>query len=362
LAKVDLISVIVPVYNVEQYLLRCVDSIQKQTYQNLEIILVDDGSPDHCPQLCEQIKAQDSRVKVVHKKNGGLGFARNSGLDVATGDYVTFIDSDDWIAEDHLDNLYREAKRTQADAVLGAHTTAAADGRMYRHTIKAEQRVYEGADLRNKIILPLIGADVSCPQDIELDPSSCMNLYRRAVITENQLRFRSEKVAVSEDIYFNLDFFCHAERIAAMDESGYYYFENTASISRKYDPKRFDRTLRFYEILKEQIVQYGLEEQAALRLKRSFLMKVRIVLREIVVSDLSKKEKYSRLRCILEHDLVDQALKTYPVDTFIPAMRLLTKWMRSKKVRSVYYLIRVREVGKRAGWLKACLKRIGIGR
>ena len=110
LAKLELISVIVPVYNVEQYLLRCVDSIQKQTYQNLEIILVDDGSPDHCPQLCEQIKAQDSRVKVVHKENGGLGFARNSGLDVATGEYVTFIDSDDWIAEDHLDNLYREAK------------------------------------------------------------------------------------------------------------------------------------------------------------------------------------------------------------------------------------------------------------
>ena len=76
----DLVSVIIPVYNVELYLDRCVDSIRKQTYRNLEIILVDDGSPDRCPELCEQIKMQDSRVKVVHKENGGLGFARNSGL------------------------------------------------------------------------------------------------------------------------------------------------------------------------------------------------------------------------------------------------------------------------------------------
>lgn len=92
-----LISVIVPIYNVEKYLVRCVDSIVNQTYKNLEIILVDDGSPDRCPQMCDDYAEKDSRIKVVHKKNGGLSDARNAGMAVATGEYISFIDSDDWI-------------------------------------------------------------------------------------------------------------------------------------------------------------------------------------------------------------------------------------------------------------------------
>ena len=95
----ELISVIVPVYRVEKYLQRCVDSICAQTYDNLEIILVDDGSPDQCPRMCDALMQRDSRIKVIHKENGGLGFARNSGLDIASGVYVTFIDSDDDIKE-----------------------------------------------------------------------------------------------------------------------------------------------------------------------------------------------------------------------------------------------------------------------
>ena len=92
-----MISVIVPIYNVEKYLARCVDSIVNQTYKNLEIILVDDGSPDRCPQMCDDYADKDSRNKVIHKKNGGLSDARNAGMAVATGEYISFIDSDDWI-------------------------------------------------------------------------------------------------------------------------------------------------------------------------------------------------------------------------------------------------------------------------
>ena len=92
-----LISVIIPIYNVEKYLARCVDSIVNQTYKNLEIILVDDGSPDRCPQMCDDYVEKDSRIKVVHKNNGGLSDARNTGIAVATGEYISFIDSDDWI-------------------------------------------------------------------------------------------------------------------------------------------------------------------------------------------------------------------------------------------------------------------------
>jgi len=101
-----LITVIVPVYKVEKYLDRCVNSIRNQTYSNLEILLVDDGSPDRCGQMCDQYAEQDSRIHVIHKENGGLSSARNAGLDIAKGTYVGFVDSDDWIEQDMYETLY----------------------------------------------------------------------------------------------------------------------------------------------------------------------------------------------------------------------------------------------------------------
>ena len=110
-----LISVIVPVYKVEQYLNRCVESIVNQTYQNLEIILVDDGSPDNCPKVCDEWAEKDSRIKVIHKENDGLANARNSGIKICTGDYVMFVDSDDWIETDMVEFLYNLSVENNAD-------------------------------------------------------------------------------------------------------------------------------------------------------------------------------------------------------------------------------------------------------
>ena len=110
----DLISVIVPVYNVEQYLNQCVDSILGQTHSNLEVILVDDGSPDACGEICEEYASHDSRVRVIHKENGGLSDARNAGLDIAQGDYIGFVDSDDWIEPDMFEYLLHGAEGMHA--------------------------------------------------------------------------------------------------------------------------------------------------------------------------------------------------------------------------------------------------------
>lgn len=104
------VSIIVPVYKVEKFLERCVESIIKQTYQNIEIILIDDESPDECPKMCDQYEIKDNRIKVIHKKNGGLSDARNAGLDIASGEYIAFVDSDDWIESDFIETLYMNAE------------------------------------------------------------------------------------------------------------------------------------------------------------------------------------------------------------------------------------------------------------
>lgn len=111
----DLISVIVPIYQVEKYLGSCVESIVSQTYRNLEIILVDDGSPDNCPAICDQWAEKDDRIRVIHKNNGGLSDARNAGLELATGEYIAFVDSDDWINEHYIEYLYEAIRQTDAD-------------------------------------------------------------------------------------------------------------------------------------------------------------------------------------------------------------------------------------------------------
>lgn len=111
----DLISVIAPVYKVEKYLEKCIESIVNQTYRNLEIVLIDDGSPDNCPAICDNWSKKDNRIKVIHKKNGGLSDARNAGMEISTGEYIAFVDSDDWIESHYIEYLYQAIQETNAE-------------------------------------------------------------------------------------------------------------------------------------------------------------------------------------------------------------------------------------------------------
>lgn len=123
-----LISIIVPIYNVEKYLNKCIDSIISQTYKNIEIILVDDGSPDNCGKICDEYAKKDNRIKVIHKHNGGLSDARNAGTSVAKGKYLTYIDSDDFVTNDYCEFLYNNIKKTEADISICKHYIMFEDG------------------------------------------------------------------------------------------------------------------------------------------------------------------------------------------------------------------------------------------
>ena len=113
--KEPLISVIIPVYKVEKYLKRCIDSVINQTYKNLEIILVDDGSPDNCPKICDDYSKKDKRIKVIHKKNGGVSAARNKGLKLSNGDYIVFVDSDDWLEYNFVEEMLTNLRKNKVD-------------------------------------------------------------------------------------------------------------------------------------------------------------------------------------------------------------------------------------------------------
>ena len=159
--KQPLVSVIVPIYNVEKYLRRCVDSILSQSYQNLEVWLVDDGSPDGCPAICDEYARKDNRVKIIHKKNGGLSDARNVAIDVASGEYICFVDSDDYVASTYVETLYAliDKYQTKASIInpvavdeLGKHIPSSLTD---KNTVGMQIRLLNRCSIRrNSILLP----------------------------------------------------------------------------------------------------------------------------------------------------------------------------------------------------------------
>lgn len=210
-----MISVIVPVYNVEKYLRKCVKTIQQQTYEDLEIILVDDGSPDECPIICDELSQHDNRIKVIHKENGGLSSARNEGLNVASGDYVTFVDSDDAINPQMYERMLHSIFDHNADISMCGCNTLTDKGVVLATDEFAEGKIYEGEDLIRNIILPLKTA-------------SWNKIFKRSAIGAS--RFPEGKIH-GEDLVFLMNVAKPDIRLVTTEYIGYNYFKRGNSIT-----------------------------------------------------------------------------------------------------------------------------------
>lgn len=215
--KSPLISVIVPVYKVEQYFEECVHSICNQTYQNLEILLIDDGSPDNCPAMCDKYAAEDSRIKVIHKANGGLADARNTGLEHATGDLIAFVDSDDWLAAgayEKMVNMFREEHGLDIVCCAAARVR---DGKDVENVFSyyPTGTMKSGQEITERILLDEIGSQ------------AVIGLYRSKCW--EGVRFLKDRIY--EDIPTTFKVFFKATRIGFIDEPFYKYRLNDESIS-----------------------------------------------------------------------------------------------------------------------------------
>lgn len=205
------ISIIVPVYKVEQYLPKCIDSILSQTYQNWELLLIDDGSPDNSGRICDEYAAKDERIRVFHKKNGGVSSARNLGLDYAEGGYVMFVDSDDWISNNCLQVCFDEIKKDKLDALQFGFISVTDDLEIPR--VKIATLLLNG----EKYI-----------QTNNFNVCVWGGIYKREIIEEYKLRFPKE-LKLAEDQIFVLSFIKKAVRIKYLDNAMYYYLQREDS-------------------------------------------------------------------------------------------------------------------------------------
>lgn len=212
------ISIIVPVYKVEQYLDRCVESILKQTFTDFELILVDDGSPDNCPKMCDEWAKKDSRIKVIHKKNGGLSSARNAGLDVARGKYIGFVDSDDWIAPDMYMYLINLIKRYNAD-VSECSMFYPSQYELCSDSAKEKVQILD-QEKALKDFFRILRKDINY--------IVCNKLYKKPLIQD--IRFPNGMIF--EDIDFNFKVYTRLNLLVVSNSRKYYYYKNPNGISR----------------------------------------------------------------------------------------------------------------------------------
>lgn len=236
--KNPLISVVVPVYKVEQYIHRCIDSILNQTYKNLEIILVDDGSPDNCGKICDDYAKKDKRIKVIHKKNGGLSDARNAGIKVATGEYIGFVDSDDWISKNMYEKLYNLF--TTNDIEIASCEL------IKTNEIKniEKEKIYD-----KKVIVYTI--DEFMPYYMKTKKNKTYyyaptKLFKKEILDDNQF----PSGLTSEDVVGSYKALLKSKKIAHINYPYYFYYCNTESITGSFSKKDFD-LLKIWDIMIE---------------------------------------------------------------------------------------------------------------
>lgn len=236
-----LISVIVPIYKVELYLDRCVQSIVGQTYQNLEIILVDDGSPDTCPAICDSWAARDSRIKVFHKKNGGLSSARNAGLDICQGEYVAFVDSDDWVEADMYEALLQACNDQNTMISVCGRYVVSADGK-YIDKCYASPASVSSTDFTARMFVG------DC-----CDSSACDKLFSKSLW--DNVRFPDGRIY--EDVAIMYRVVLNSERVAIVNRPLYNYYRHGGSITKSVISSHwFDYPLNTRNLLNDIVKRY----------------------------------------------------------------------------------------------------------
>lgn len=257
-----LFSIIVPVYNVEQYLEQCLQSIVNQSFKDFELILVDDGSPDNCPQICDDYAQKYDFVAVYHKRNGGISSARNYGIGRANGKYIVFVDSDDWISECFLKDIFDILSDTEYDMVFWPYVQEFSNQSIEKHLYTGNKVFDKDAcvKLRCNVIGPLQGERFS-PQTLDRFSAAWSKLYKAEIIKANSLEFVDTGIiGTFEDGLFNFQYMKYISNAYYADRCYYHYRKtNATSLTSKVRLDLFPKWDNLYSIIDNDIKDEGLD-------------------------------------------------------------------------------------------------------
>lgn len=337
-----LVTVVIPIYNVEKHLNRCIESVVNQTYKDLEIILVDDKSPDNSPQICDQWAKKDSRIKVVHKdNNAGLGMARNTGIDNANGDYICFFDSDDYVEKDTIEKAVTLATKENADVVSFGFIRENSSQNIVEHEVpQPYKNVYQGTEVQDILLAEKIAPDPKTGKDSNLGISSCTGLFSLEILKKNNIRFHSEREIICEDLYFTLDLYKYVNKVAILTESFYHYCFNEASLTHTYASDRTEKIDYCFSECVKLSKKNNYPKSVLIALKHGYLCSVIGGFKTIVQSNSTNKAKKAEIKNVVKSSLCQEFIKDIPAYNYSKAKLILIKMMQLKLSSLVYLMVK----------------------
>ena len=339
-----LVSVVIPIYNIKSYLDRCIKSIVHQTYTNLEIILVDDGSTDGCAECCDEWSEKDPRIKVIHKENAGLGMARNTGIENAGGRYLCFFDGDDYVELDTVQQIVACAEQNNADLVLFGFYRVNAAGVIENSMIPSTDKLfYEGDEIRNYILPELVSPDASCRKKSNLWMSACMCMFSAELIHRTGWKFVSERKYISEDYYSLLALYHDVKRVAVVREAFYYYCENADSLTKRYRTDRYEKIKFCYRACLELCEQLEYGEIVKQRMTIQFFSNLIGAMKLIIAADISKIEKKQYLSEIIHDPDLQGIIRSANLRKETVKRQIFLNAMKWNMCSIVYYLLKWKE-------------------
>lgn len=328
------VSIIVPVYKVEKYIHRCVDSLVNQTLRDIEIILVDDGSPDNCPMICDQLSESDERIKVVHKQNGGLSSARNAGMKVAVGRYLGFVDSDDDVELDMYEKMVSIAEENAVDFVMADYKRILGDGTSYIKTLDIDGGYYD----REKIVKDVFPNLIMRP-NLEYGPllSVWHCIYNREFLNRIGLTFDDE-VKWSEDNIFSAIMGYHCNSFFYMKGSAlYHYYSNPGTITTSYRKGSWI----VYSLMNshlhdffDKVTDYDFSYQLKLHM---LFYACNCINQE---TTLEKRRAIKGISDILNSNQIRDAFDGLNMSGFPAKLRMQLYLMKWKRSRALYYILK----------------------
>ena len=339
------VSVIIPVYNTERYLDKCMESVVNQTYKDLQIILVDDGAKDNSPIMCDAWARMDARIMVIHKQNEGLGMTRNAGLDKAEGKYVCFLDSDDTIELNTIETCVSVLENNMAQACFYPRKTYKEDGSYSVCKNVPDKLVYEGQDVMNEFAALYWGIHPQDDADPFLHSSVCRGMFLRSAIEKYGLRFLSERICLSEDVVFGLEFCKHVDKIIIIPEYFYNYTYNSTSLTKSYRPQRMQQAEELYRIMEKQLPAYKGCKDALLRCQHRYINMIQQCV-EMEVSTCSLRGVRAtvvNVKNICNNEFVRKIFSEFPLEYAKKNRRLFIKLVLKRRSKLLVFLYYIKE-------------------
>lgn len=340
-----LVTIVVPIYKVEEYLDRCVSSVVNQTYKNLEIILVNDGSPDHCPQMCENWAKRDSRIKVVHKENEGLGMARNTGIENATGEYICFFDSDDYVEPTVIEESMLVAEKENADIVSFGNDRVTQDGRILARRVPTPPKaVFEGEEILSVLLPKALSYDPTTGEHWNLSLAAWASLYSMELIQKSGWRFVSEREIISEDYYSLMKLYGSIEKAVILSKVFYHYFVNPTSLTKIYRPDRYEKVRYFYQQLVKLGDEMGVTPYIAEEAAATYAGLTIGCLKQAVSSKESWKAKWLLVREIVSDSCLQDVLAHQRFSGDKLEKKMLWHAIRNEKTVLCWLILKARNI------------------